>query len=342
MTVDIEKSRFWGRALWLAGLWCLSAAASSSPPADCRAPVLESCFNRLALDPGADWRQYRFVALGHIRTAPNKPGPNPNLRQNVARLLADDPAFVVSLGDLYYQLRDDSVAAIRRWVSDNIPVPFFNAVGNHDTQSPTGQDPARYARAFGSPSFEFTLGSELFLFLDLGATSGLSAGEAGRLRDRLALAAKDSAIRNIFLLSHRVFWSYHNPAMAPVFRYRHPVKPPPDYRFFLDELKPLLEAMPEDKRTFLMAGDIGGGRKYLQTFYHRDGNITYIATGMGNRQRDGFITVSIEEGEVSLQHTTLATGQVSPLDDYGLDYWTTFYRDNPDLAASVDRIGPGE
>ena len=26
--------------------------------------------------------------------------------------------------------------------------------------------------------------------------------------------------------------------------------------------------------------------------------------------------------------------------NYGLDYWSTFYRDNPDLAAAVDRIGP--
>ena len=90
----------------------------------------------------------------------------------------------------------------------------------------------------------------------------------------MAQVANDSAIRNIFLLSHQVFRSYCNPGLEPVFRYRHPVRPPADYRFFLDELKPLLESMPEEKRVFLIAGDIGGGRKHLQTFYHRDGSVT--------------------------------------------------------------------
>lgn len=338
------RSRCRRRLIGLVGLSVVAASAWSSvaPPADCRLTAHRSCFNQLALDPAGDWRDYSFVVLGHIRTSPKKTGPNPNLQTNVQRLFVDDPAFVVALGDLYYSLTEDSVAAIRHWVGEHIPVPFFNAVGNHDTQTATGQDPQRYAQTFGQPDDHFTLGSELFIFLDKGATPVMSAEEAAKLKALLARAATDPEIRNIFLLSHQLFWSYYNPELAPVFRYRHPVRPPGDYRFFLDELKPLLESMPGDKHIFLMAGDIGGGRKHLQTFFHRDGRVTYVATGMGYRARDGFITVSVRDGEVALKHTLLATGKVSALEDYGLDYWITFYRDNPDLAAAADRIGPAE
>jgi hypothetical protein len=332
------------KVLLLVGLFGIATTAwlLLREPVDCQQHALRSCFNQLAVDPAGDWSHYSFVVLGHIRTGPKKTGPNPNLQENVQRLFVDDPAFVIALGDLYYKITDASVEAIRNWVSQNIPVPFFNAVGNHDTQTEAGQDPQRYAAEFGSPAFDFILGSELFIFLENGATPVLSIEQTRHLKGLLARAAEDSAIRNIFILTHQLFWSYYNPAMEPVFRYRHPVKPPANYRFFLDELKPLLESMPEDKRLFLLAGDIGGGRKHLQTFFHREGPITYIATGMGSRNRDSFVTVSVNGGEVSLKNTRFATGEVSSLEDYGLDYWVRFYRDNPELAAAADRIGEKE
>jgi hypothetical protein len=332
------------KVLWLVGLFVIATAAwlLSREPAGCQQQVYRSCFNQLAVDPSGDWSHYSFVVLGHIRTGPKKTGPNSNLQENVQRLFVDNPAFVVALGDLYYSITDASVAAIRSWVSQNIPVPFFNAVGNHDTQTELGQDTQRYAGEFGNPGFNFILGSELFIFLENGATPVLSIEQIRHLKGLLARAAEDSAIRNIFILTHQVFWSYYNPAMKPVFRYRHPVKPPANYRFFLDELKPLLESMPGDKRVFLMAGDIGGGKKHLQTFFHREAPITYIATGMGSRNRDSFVTVSIKDSEVSLKNTNFATGEVTSLEDYGLDYWVKFYRDNPELAAAADRIGKEE
>ena len=63
---------------------------------------------------------------------------------------------------------------------------------------------------------------------------------------------------------------------------------------------------------------------------------------MGSRNRDSFVTVSVNNGEVSLKNTRFATGEVDSLEDYGLDYWINFYRDNPNLATAVDRIGEAE
>jgi hypothetical protein len=343
------------KGLWLVGLVVITTALWRliKEPETCQQIANQSCFNQRVIDPADDWSNYSFVVLGHLRSGPTGPVPNRNLQENVQRLFVDDPAFVFALGDLYYSITEARLAEIKLWVSQNIPVPFFNAVGNHDTLTEpeslpdgsvtlAGQDTKRYAREFGDPNYDFTLGSEMFIFLENGSTPVLGEDQSRHLKNLLPRAAKDSSIKNIFLMTHQVFWSYYNPAMEPVFRYRHPVTLPENYRFFLDELKPLLESMPEEKQIFLLAGDIGGGGKYLQTFFLRDGRITYIATGMGNKKRDSFITVSVKNGEVSLKNTNFMTGEVSSLNDYGLDYWINFYRDNPKFAAAADQTGEVE
>ncbi|MDC0362512.1 metallophosphoesterase [Halioglobus sp.] len=324
--------------------WLLTAAALSLllgllwfEPTTCQSDPLLSCFNQRAIDPDQDWSHYSFVALGHIRTGPKQQGPNRNLQQNFERIFVEHPAFVITLGDLYYSISEKSIANIKRWTSQSIPVPVFNAVGNHDTQTASGHDSILYASAFGNPSFDFILGSELYIFLENGRTPILSPQQEDHLENLLSQAASDAEIRNIFIISHQLFWSYYNPALEPVFRYRHPVNPPIGYRYFLDTLKPLLESLPEGKKVFLMAGDIGGGSKFLQTFFHRDGLITYIASGMGNPIRDSFITVTISNGEVSLKRTNFSSGDVSSLEPFGLEYWRTFYQENPDFAAGADR-----
>ncbi|MFT4520741.1 MAG: hypothetical protein ACI9JM_003147 [Halioglobus sp.] len=318
-------------------------------PAGCQQIATQSCFNQLAIDPSGDWSNYSFVALSHIRAAPGAPAPNPSLRGNVQRLFVDEPAFVLSLGDLYYNITDARVEEIKSWTTQNVPVPFFNAIGNHDSQTggdplpdgsitQVGHDVERYAREFGDPNYNFSLGSELFIFLEQGQTWVLPAQKYNHLKKLLERAAADDTIKNIFLMTHLVIWSYYNPAVEPVFRYRHPVMPPEDYRFFLDELKPLLESLAEDKQIYLLAGDIGGGGKYLQTFYLKDEHLTYIATGMGADKRNSFITFSVKDGEVSFKNTNVVSGLESSLEDFGLDYWNTFYRDNPKLAALADQI----
>ncbi|CAA0078389.1 Uncharacterised protein [Halioglobus japonicus] len=319
--------------------------------ADCREIPHQSCFNQLAVNPQGNWSEYSFVVLGHIRSAPGIHEPNKTLRNNVERLFGDDPAFVIALGDLYYNLKEQGLIGIKTWVSENIPVPFYNAVGNHDTQ--VGNDPlpdgtrtsvshdiGRYEQEFGDANYNFRLGSELFIFLDTGRVPIVSGEAWETVKALLADAATDDTIKNIFVLTHKVFWSYNNdnPAMEALFRYRHPIMPPPNYRFFLGELKPLLEPLAATKKIFLISGDIGGGRKYLQTYFLEEPDITYVATGMGNTPRDSFINVQVKSGEVSLENINFSTGEVSAMENFGAEYWESFYRENPNLAAAADQI----
>ena len=328
-------------------LYCSPASAA----APCQEIPYKSCFNQLALNPNDEWSDYSFVVLGHLRSAPGVYVPNKMLRSNLERLFDDDPAFVIALGDLYYNLKEEGLIGLKAWITENIPVPFFNAVGNHDTQ--IGADPLpdgtrtkashdidRYVKEFGDSNYDFRLGSELFIFMDTGRVPIISGEPWEHIKALLTSAASDDSIKNVFLLSHKVFWSYNNdnPAMASLFRYRHPIMPPPNYRFFLDKLKPLLEPLTADKQVFLISGDIGGGAKYLQTYFLEEGGITYVATGMGNTPRDAFINVSVKSGAVSLENINFSTGKKSAMEDFGVEYWESFYRENPKLAAKADQM----
>jgi hypothetical protein len=320
----------------------------------CQQVPYKSCFNQLGINPDGDWSEYNFVAFGHIRSAPGIHVPNQVLRTHVQRLSDEYPAFVISLGDLYYNVTEEGLAGIKVWVRDNIPAPFFNAAGNHDTlmggdllpdgtKTPTSHNPSRYIAEFGDPTYHFQLGSDLFLFIDTGRSPILRGEPWEQVKGVLAAAAADESIKNIFLFSHKVFWSYNNdnPAMAALFQYRHPIQPPPNYRFFLDELKPLLQPLAESKNIFLFAGDIGGGASYLQTFFLQEPDITYVATGMGNTPRDSFLNVSVKSGVVSLENINFTTGERTAMENYGPKYWESFYRENPGLAAQASQADKG-
>lgn len=313
-------------------------------------PAVTSSFNDLSLDVDANWNEYSFVVFGHIRGGYGRASPNSVLQAQVQRMWMDEPAFAMSLGDLYYNIENDTMPLIEQWVRDNVPVPFFNAVGNHDTMTggilladgtkiPSAHNSASYIQRFGPLYFDFTLGSELFVVMDTARGYRLTRDQVTFLEETISRARQDTTIKNVFIFTHKIFWSYYNPEMAPVFRYRHPVRPPVDYNLFRDRIKPLLLPLSADKSVFLISGDTGGGANYLQTFYQKDDHFVYLATGMGNTDRDSFVTVTISNSVVTMKNTNLSTGQESSLANYGVEYWKSFYRDNPDSAAKVDRIG---
>jgi hypothetical protein len=320
----------------------VAAACQWQPP--------KSCFNGLQPSPEQDWDNYTISVVGHIRAAPGKPSPNGVMREHVSRLFARDQRLVIALGDLYYNISHGSDGEISNWIRAEIPIPFLNVVGNHDTmtggdklpgggRSPSRHDAPAYQSAFGPLYYSFSLGSELYIALDTSRGYRLSAEQLAWFEEVVAGAESNPGIRNVFLLTHKVIWSYYNPVMEPVFRYRHPVRPPQDYNLFRDSLEPSLLRLAKTRSVYLLAGDIGGGRKYLQTFYYRDSHFTYLATGMGNTDRDSFITVVVKNGEVALKLTNFTSGEDSDLANYGLNYWREYYLANPHYAQTSDRIG---
>ena len=258
------------------------------------------------------------------------------LREHVDLLTVKGARFVVALGDLYWKPTEPRLQEFRQWVQTNVHVPFFNAVGNHDVGGRGRADnyAANYAAAFGPLWFDFALGSELFVFLDLeNLNHELGKDQWSLFRRAMKRAADDDAIRNVFVFTHKLVWSYNNPEMPAVFSYRHPVRVEEDYDYFAKHMKPVLVSVAKQgKNVYLMAGDIGGSAAHLQMFYHRDEHLTYVATGMGYPSRDGFVEVSLKNGNVSMQAISFETGQAKPIEVYDNIFWTEFYEENPEWA----------
>ncbi|QDU65349.1 metallophosphoesterase family protein [Engelhardtia mirabilis] len=332
-----------------------SAAAGEPSPDGTRAEALPtwpeppvSTFNGRALPQDEVWDDYSFAIVGHLRAGPDDPSPNQRMRDHTDRLLATDPSLVVSLGDMYYSISEQRLADFRAWVQDELPVPFFNAVGNHDIQIGGDRladgslasriyDVQAYCAEFGATYYEFRLGSALFVFLDFESAGafGMDEAQVAWLDDVLERAARDPRLENVFLFMHKVVWSYNNPDTEPLFRYRHPVPISPKYSWYADELEPRLEALPPHLKLYLFSGDIGGGNQHLQIYCREQGRVTFVAAGMGARDRDGFVAVDVKGREVDLRYVTLVAGDEAPLTAFGNEFWERFYSEHPDLAAKA-------
>ena len=307
-----------------------------------------SYFNDLELDPSEEWDSYSFLLMGHLRSNPDVPSPNETLRLHASRLMEADPDFVVAMGDLYSNLSEHNTEEFKSWVADSVDVPFFNAAGNHDiqvggdlledgTRTPRSISREAYAEVFGPCYFDFTIGSEMFVFLDFAIGYTFSREQFEYFKDVIKRARSNDAVRNVFVVTHKVVWSYRNPDMKSLFRYRHPVKPPGNPSYFATVMRPILLPLAKKKDVYLLAGDIGGGSMYLQMYYHRDEDFTYVATGMGMVPRDCFVDVSVNEGVVTMKAVILTTGESVPVEHFGNDHWDEFYRTHPAEATAADR-----
>ena len=295
---------------------------------------IRSTFNGLELDPDLAWDSYSFAVVGHIRGPDHTPSPNASIRADIGRLLATEPEFVLALGDLYVDTVGARMQEFRDWVEEEVDVPFFNAIGGHDSM-PGFEGKAAYEAEFGARYFDFTLGSEMYLFLDFQESAHAMAAEQwAYFEDAVARAEGDEAIENVFVLSHKLIWSYHNPEMGAVFQYRHPLRIADDYDFYATRLRPALEPLAAQKNVYFLAGDIGGTPSHLQMFYQRDETFTYVATGMGPApQRNNFVRVTVDAGEVSFEVHSLMTGEVTNIERYDLASWEEFYATHPENAA---------
>lgn len=333
-------------ALPLAGFPIFAGCGAGAVERPAPTPI-RSTFNGLELDPGGPWSEYTFAVIGHIRGGREGPQPAPTLQDHVGRVTAIEPRFVVCLGDLFHRADPEMMAGFRAWTEASVPVPFFNAVGNHDIQvggapladgtvTPRSYDHAPYVREFGPTWFEFTLGSELFVFLDLEYRGfKMEADQLAWFEEVVERATDDDSLRNVFFFSHKVVWSYHDPRMDALFRYRHPVPVPDHYSFYADRMKPLLVELAADKDVYLFAGDIGGGYKHLQMYYHRDEHFTYVATGMGAPPRDCFVEVNVADGAVTMRSIRLESGKASRVESHGNEAWEAFYRKHPKHAEAA-------
>jgi hypothetical protein len=276
---------------------------------------LVSCSSR---QTDKDTLEYSFFVAGHVYGYPGESeeniGVHPPFKEKLDRIQKDSSiAFGVFTGDMVY-----NGALEKEWdeLDDDIATlgkPVYFAPGNHDIAHSTKR--VVFERRYGPSYRSFTHNKDLFILLDPNYDQwNISGDQLTWLQNEIQTKAKTS--RNIFVFFHQLlWWSAENEYKG------YPPNSPSGRAAtinFFTEVHPLFETL--ENEVVMFAGDTG---VYDTGFmYSKNKHITFIASGMGGRKQDNFITTSVNtDGSIHFDLIALngeTTDALGKLEDYQL------------------------
>lgn len=280
-----------------------------------------SPLNRRSLSLSKRPDRYAFFLIGHLYGSQNQSiYPSASVLANLDRFDRRDLRFGVLLGDLVRAPTDLQIDAFDRTFAALVRKPLFAVMGNHDEGRDRG-----FQRRYGDETYyAFRHASEHFVFLDGELDDGdITGPQLEFLQRQVERSAHDASVRNLFVFCHRLVWAIGNPPLDALLPY---VNGPESHRAdavsFTRDVLPRLRTL--GKPVFLISGDVGGGWSFPFLFERdAEGDITYIATGIGDTVEDTMLVASVDRGEVSFTPVSLGGHEViaPPLDRYGVSYW---------------------
>ena len=158
-----------------------------------------------------------------------------------------------------------------------------------------------YESRYGRTYFSFKHRSDLFIVLDPNLNAWNISDEQLNFLKRI-LIENTSSVDHVFVFFHQVLW------WSPDNRYRKIVLNSTEGRAksinFWSEVEPLFSGL--EIPVTMFAGDVGAFNTGSEYTEHRDGNITYIASGMGSGVKDNFVIVNIhKDNSVNVQRINL-------------------------------------
>ncbi|MCF6169411.1 MAG: metallophosphoesterase [Bacteroidales bacterium] len=226
-----------------------------------------------------------------------------------------DISFGVLVGDIVRESTTENWDVVDEDLAElNLPVYF--APGNHDVF--TGD---LFAMRYGDSLHDnrtyryFRKQQDLLVFLDSELDEwNISGHQLDFLRRTIKENAKSS--RNVFVFVHSLIWWDDKNVFKQVHTNWWPPNIPDTTNYWTD-VEPLLQQL--SNPVYLFAGDLGANKQATPYLYYKDGNITYIASGMGNGKNDNFLFVRVDsEGDVSFDLIALQGDRhrLGKLEDY--------------------------
>ena len=258
---------------------------------------------------------YSFFVCGHPRasTGSSPPGLYPEFVATFPRIKAHVPAFGVLTGDIVWSGTSTNWDAVDAELAQ-LGVPMHLAVGNHDMSNRP-----LFVSRYGPTYYTFATQEgpqDLFVVLDTELSSeGITGEQLASLRDTLA----ESNAQRAFVFMHKLLWvCADTPYEALYSKLNNPVAYNLQSNFWHDVV-PLLRAF--GKPVYVFAGDIGISWA-IALFYQQDGNIRFIANGVGGSTEENYILV-----EVSAEAVRLAAYRLDgePLTRGGLEAYDLAY-----------------
>ena len=241
---------------------------------------------------------YTFLVAGHTygATGVDNPGVHPPFKAWFPWINEHHPRFGFFAGDtVIYGSKQNWDEVDADVASLTFPIHFV--VGNHDMTNR-----ALFVSRYGPTYYTFTHQCDLFIVLDSELDGGRITGEQ---LEFLQTALSHPPARHIFILIHKLIWVADGTPYAVL---RDDINGHTGYDFqgsFWEDVMPLLRAT--NRKVYLIAGDVGVSWA-MSLFYQPDGNVRFIATGMGGSEEENFLLFTVVGDKVYI-HPQRLDGQ---------------------------------
>lgn len=237
---------------------------------------------------------YSFFVAGH---AYGKPGVNnvglhpPFVDQFEVINQAPQMEFGVLTGDVVKDGSHAEFQEVTDQLNAKLDVPVHIAPGNHDLG-----DLAAYTSYYGPTFSAFTHEGDLFILLDPNeAQWSIRGKQLGFLKE--SLETHRFAVNHVFVFFHQMLWWEPNNQFQNIVPNSEAGRVTPTN--FSTEVLPMLENLPIPVVCF--AGDIGAHWNHPAVMYYTNGQMTYIASGMGGEVEDNFVIAHVM-GDGTIQY----------------------------------------
>jgi hypothetical protein len=250
----------------------------------------------------------RFLVSGHFHgSSSNTTGlPAKTLLYNLEKINSSQPCFMVSLGDLFLDVKKD-IPVYSDTLFKRMTFPLFNVVGNHDVSGNV------YTDHFGPTWFAIRHSGSLFLFLDTEINDGSIEGEQLKFLDDQLSHLK--SVYRIFVFMHRLVWAEDHPQMKHLFKDNTRSSSPGNFR---SEILPRFEDASKHMEVYFFGGSLGAAGASF--FYHKEEkkSLTYIATAIRDTPFDAMLSVEVDSSGVHFSSFPLTM----PPNYYNIEYYS--------------------
>lgn len=266
-------------------------------------------------------KEIKFIVTGHIHgSSLNSSGyPASTILANIDTLNKLDASFFISLGDLFFDIDSNIVKKYNRSFFSKLSMPIFNAPGNHDWSR------GLYSSFFGKSYFSFKCKTNLFIILDSEINDGNISGKQFEFfNQKIKDFINSNNLKNVFIFIHRPIWS-----SLPEFKgvFVENTKRKFGINNYKDVVYPVIQKIPVSKKVFFFAGSLGPAPASF--FYHKNKNITYIATAIRELKRDAILLVTINsENTFDFKTISLTGEKIKDIKYYDINMWKN-YHNNP-------------
>lgn len=169
---------------------------------------------------------------------------------------------------------------------------IYVAPGNHDVKLKFTDKKEYFLKIFSKNFDHFEYKNNLFLILDTTINPGnLSKDQLVFIKKKLQ---KNVKYQSIFLITHHVIWQDY---------IGQNVQSAVEKGFFKNnnflEIKNILSDSKNFNKVIFIAGDVSVTNQTTKLFCEKNKNFYYIMTGMGNKNFDNFLKITIsDEGEL--------------------------------------------